>query len=82
MDGVLFLIVLGIVMGLAGLAAFLWSLRSGQYDDLKGAAERILYEQENKSDREPPPLIDHSESNQGERVQERTRRDNGSNAPH
>jgi cbb3-type cytochrome oxidase maturation protein len=29
-------------MGLAGLAAFLWSMRSGQYDDLDGAAERVL----------------------------------------
>jgi cbb3-type cytochrome oxidase maturation protein len=29
-------------MGLAGLMAFLWSLRSGQYDDLDGAAERVL----------------------------------------
>ena len=29
-------------LGLVGLAAFLWSLRSGQYDDLQGAAERIL----------------------------------------
>lgn len=27
-----------------GLCAFLWSLRSGQYDDLQGAAERILDE--------------------------------------
>jgi cbb3-type cytochrome oxidase maturation protein len=29
-------------LGLLGLGAFLWSLRSGQYDDLQGAAERIL----------------------------------------
>lgn len=42
MDGILFLIPLGLVMGLVGLGAFLWSLRAGQYDDLKGAAERIL----------------------------------------
>ena len=34
------------VMGLAGLGAFLWSLRNGQYDDLDGAAERILLEEE------------------------------------
>lgn len=27
---------------LVGLGAFLWSLRTGQYDDLQGAAERIL----------------------------------------
>ena len=29
-------------LGLTGLAAFLWSLRSGQYDDLDGAALRVL----------------------------------------
>jgi cbb3-type cytochrome oxidase maturation protein len=29
-------------MGLVGLVAFLWSLRSGQYDDLDGAAVRVL----------------------------------------
>jgi cbb3-type cytochrome oxidase maturation protein len=35
-------------MGLVGLAAFLWSLRSGQYEDLDGAAERILLDDEDK----------------------------------
>lgn len=29
-------------MGLVGLLAFLWSMRSGQLDDLDGAAERVL----------------------------------------
>ena len=29
-------------MGIAGLMAFLWSMRSGQYEDLDGAAERVL----------------------------------------
>ncbi|MDY6962911.1 MAG: cbb3-type cytochrome oxidase assembly protein CcoS, partial [Pseudomonadota bacterium] len=28
--------------GAVGLVAFLWSLNNGQYDDLDGAAERIL----------------------------------------
>ena len=31
-------------LGLCGLAAFLWSLKSGQHDDLQGAAERILHQ--------------------------------------
>lgn len=38
----LFLIPIALVMGLAGLCAFLWSLRNGQYDDLEGASVRIL----------------------------------------
>ena len=37
-----FLMPIAILIGLAGLAAFMWTLRSGQYDDLDGAAERIL----------------------------------------
>ena len=36
------LIPLALGMGVAGLAAFLWSMRSGQYEDLDGAAERVL----------------------------------------
>ena len=33
---------IGIVLGVLGLVAFLWTLRSRQYEDLDGAAERIL----------------------------------------
>lgn len=29
-------------LGLLALAGFLWTLRSGQYDDLDGDSERIL----------------------------------------
>ncbi|HTO59880.1 MAG TPA: cbb3-type cytochrome oxidase assembly protein CcoS [Bradyrhizobium sp.] len=39
-----FLVPIALGMGLAGLAAFMWCLRSGQYDDLDGAAVRILLE--------------------------------------
>ena len=39
-----FLVPIAIGMGLAGLASFMWTLRSGQYDDLDGAAQRILFE--------------------------------------
>ena len=42
MSVLLYLIPLALVLGLAGLAAFVWSLKSGQYDDLDGAANRIL----------------------------------------
>lgn len=37
-----------ILLGLVGLAAFLWSLRSGQYEDLDGAAERVLLDDDDK----------------------------------
>jgi len=42
----IFLIPLALLMGGLGLAAFLWALRRGQYDDLDGAAERILFDDE------------------------------------
>ena len=29
-------------LGLVGLFGFMWSMRSGQYDDMEGAANRIL----------------------------------------
>lgn len=37
-------------LGLLGLAAFMWTLRSGQFDDLDGAAERILYTDDDHPD--------------------------------
>ena len=39
-----YLIPVALALGAAGLAAFMWSLRSGQYEDLDGAAERILFD--------------------------------------
>lgn len=42
MSGLVILIPLAVALGLAALAAFLWALRSGQYEDLDGASERIL----------------------------------------
>ncbi len=42
MDILIILIPTAILMGLVGLGAFFWSIRSGQFDDPKGDAERIL----------------------------------------
>jgi cbb3-type cytochrome oxidase maturation protein len=44
MSGLLVLIPLAVAMGLLALIAFLWALRSGQYEDLDGASERIFEE--------------------------------------
>lgn len=49
-----YLIPVAIGLGIVGLGAFMWSLRSGQYDDLDGAAERILYDDDHPL-REPDP---------------------------
>ncbi len=46
MSALLYLIPIAVLLGLAGLVAFLWALRSGQFDDLDGAASRILFDDE------------------------------------
>jgi cbb3-type cytochrome oxidase maturation protein len=48
MSILVYLIPISIALGLVGLIAFLWSLKSGQYQDLDGAAERILFDEEDK----------------------------------
>lgn len=42
MTALAWLVPMALLMGGIGLAAFLWALRSGQFDDLDGAAYRIL----------------------------------------
>lgn len=44
MSVLLFLIPITLILGLLGLCAFLWALKTKQYDDLQGAASRILFE--------------------------------------
>ena len=46
MTGLLFLIPAALTLGLAGLAAFFWALRDGQFDDPDGAANRILIDED------------------------------------
>ncbi len=41
-----YLIPVALFLGGLGLACFVWALRSGQYDDLDGAAERVLLDSE------------------------------------
>ncbi len=48
MTGLAFLIPIALGMGLFGLAAFFWAMRSGQFDDMDGAAHRILIDDEDE----------------------------------
>ena len=48
MTVLVYLVPIALSLGLMGLLAFLWSLRSGQYDDLEGAAYRILNDEDLK----------------------------------
>lgn len=67
------LIPISIGLGLTGLCAFFWSLRHDQYEDLAGAARRILFAADEPI--KTPPLQegpdgklaanpDHTDSNQ------------------
>ena len=42
MDVLIYLVPMALLLGLSGLAAFMWSLKNGQYDDVQGAAVRVL----------------------------------------
>jgi cbb3-type cytochrome oxidase maturation protein len=53
LDSLLILIPAALFLGLVGLVAFLWALRSGQFEDLDGAAHRILFDDEKPL---PPPV--------------------------
>lgn len=44
MTMLMYLVPIALGLGLMGLLAFLWNIQSGQYDDLEGAAYRILDE--------------------------------------
>ncbi len=46
MTALFFLIPIALLLGGLGLAAFIWSVRAAQYEDLDGAAERILFDDE------------------------------------
>jgi cbb3-type cytochrome oxidase maturation protein len=52
MEVMIILVPLALALGLAGLLGFLWSLKSGQYDDLEGAAWRAIAD-----DDEPPAAL-------------------------
>ncbi len=54
MNALLLLIPLALGLGLLGLAAFLWALRSGQFDDMDGAAHRILFDDDEDDWKGPP----------------------------
>ncbi len=50
MSPLLFLIPIALTLGSLGVLAFLWTLRSGQYDDLDGAAQRIFLDDDKPGD--------------------------------
>ncbi|MGD9913007.1 MAG: cbb3-type cytochrome oxidase assembly protein CcoS [Rhizobiaceae bacterium] len=56
MNMLVWLVPVALVMGLVGLVAFLWSMKSGQLEDLDGAAERVLMDGEGDTPLPDPEL--------------------------
>ena len=54
MNVLVYLVPMALGLGLIGLFAFLWSLRSGQYEDLDGAAIRVLDDDDLQTPYKPP----------------------------
>ena len=68
MTGLLaWLVPLALGMGLVGLLAFLWSMKSGQLDDLDGAAERVLHQAKDA----PLPTTERHQKTEVEEIRER-----------
>jgi len=45
-SGLVYLLPAALFLGGLGLVGFVWALRSGQYEDLDGAAERVLLDED------------------------------------
>jgi cbb3-type cytochrome oxidase maturation protein len=46
LNGLILLVPVALGLGLLGLAGFFWAMRRGQFDDLEGAAQRVLLDDE------------------------------------
>ena len=57
MNILLLLAPFSVLLALAAVAAFVWTLRSGQYDDIRGSAERILIDDEGPPPPGPDPRV-------------------------
>jgi len=55
MTALAWLVPAALSLGLLALAGFVWALRSGQFDDLDGAAWRVLSDDEGEPAAKPDP---------------------------
>ena len=55
MTALIWLIPVALGLGFLGLIGFLWSLKSGQFEDLDGAGERILIDDDKPLQPRPQP---------------------------
>ena len=48
MTVLIYLIPIALTLGLISLVAFLWALKTKQFDDLEGEANRILFDEDSR----------------------------------
>lgn len=48
MNSLVFLVPLALALGAVAVGAFIWSMGSGQYEDLDGSAERVLMDEQDR----------------------------------
>ena len=51
MSVIVLLIVFSLIVAIVFLVAFIWSVKSGQYDDTYGPSVRILFDEKKKGDK-------------------------------
>jgi len=61
MTALAWLIPVALFLGLLGLGAFIWALRSGQFEDLEGAAYRALEDDDDETGDVPGKRGDESD---------------------
>lgn len=44
-----------LLLGIVGVAVFFWAVRNGQYDDMDGAANRVLLDDDDRPEQEKKP---------------------------
>jgi cbb3-type cytochrome oxidase maturation protein len=53
MSAIIFLIIIGIIVAAGFLAAFIWAVKTGQYDDDYSPSVRILFEKKSENNNSP-----------------------------
>lgn len=61
MKAIIVLIILGIILAGGFLAAFIWAVRSGQYDDDYTPSVRMLFENKRETTQDVLPSVDSDE---------------------
>lgn len=66
MEALAYLIPVALLLGLGGLGAFFWAMKSGQFEDLEGAGMRILIDDDDAMGHQNLPVDDPEESKNDE----------------